>query len=215
MLQAIDLSNTLAESLAALFERARRSLVIVENGRQGAGAGVIWRAGGLVITNNHVIGRGAPRLRLLDGKQYPTRLLAREPEIDLALLQADAPAAINPDLPPALIADSRNLRVGQIALAIGHPWGQVAAVSTGIITGLGSVPVQGKRRTVEIIRSDVRLAPGNSGGPLLNAAGGVIGINTMIIGGDLGVAIPGHLVDAFVDAALGRRESERLVQAAI
>jgi serine protease Do len=103
----------------------------------------------------------------------------------------------------APIADSRALRVGEIALAIGHPWGQLAAVAAGIVSSLGNVPVHGRRGQVDIIRTDVGLAPGNSGGPLMNASGGVIGINTMIVGGDLGVAIPSHVVDTFVVETLG------------
>ena len=205
MINSIDLSNTFAESLAGVFERARRSLVIVESGRNGAGAGVIWRPGGIIVTNYHVVARGKFRIRLLNGVQYPSRLIARRSEIDLAILQAEADPAVDADLPVAPIADSHSLRIGEIALAIGHPWGQVGAASAGIISGLGSVPLQGGRGTIMVIRTDVGLAPGNSGGPLMNASGGVIGINTMIIGGDLGVAIPSHLVEAFVEETLGER----------
>jgi serine protease Do len=103
----------------------------------------------------------------------------------------------------APIADSHDLQVGQIVLAIGHPWGQLGAVSVGILSGLGEVPTRGARGSVSVIRTDVGLAPGNSGGPLMNASGGVIGINTMIVGGDLGVAIPSHFVNAFVAETLG------------
>jgi serine protease Do len=205
MLSSIDLSNTFAESLASVFERAGRSLVIVESDRHGAGAGVVWRPGGIVVTNHHVVSRGKSRLRLLNGEQYPARLVAQRPEIDLAILQADIGQPDASDLPVAPVADSRDLRIGQIALAIGHPWGQVGAVSAGIISGLGSVPLQGGHGSITVIRTDVGLAPGNSGGPLMNASGGVIGINTMIIGGDLGVAIPSHLVEAFVAETLGER----------
>jgi serine protease Do len=141
----------------------------------------------------------------LNGKQYPARLIAQRPEIDLAILQAEIGQSENPDLPVAPIADSRSLRIGQIALAIGHPWGQVGAVSAGIISSLGSVPLQDNRGSIQVIRTDVGLAPGNSGGPLMNAHGGVIGINTMIVGGDLGVAIPSHLVEKFVEETLGER----------
>lgn len=209
MINSIDLSNTFAESLAGVFERAGRSLVIVESGRHGAGAGVVWRSGGIIVTNYHVVSRGKSRIRLLNGKQFPSRLIARRPEIDLAILQAEIGQTDIPDLPVAPIADSHGLRIGQIALAIGHPWGQVGAVSAGIISGLGSVPLAGDHGSIQVIRTDVGLAPGNSGGPLMNASGGVIGINTMIVGGDLGVAIPSHLVEAFVEETLG----ERILQA--
>ena len=210
MLSTIDLSNTFAASLSSVFERARRSLVIVESGRHGAGAGVVWRPGGIIVTNNHVISRGKTRIRLLNGDLFPARLIAQRPEIDLAILQAETSDAVNVDLPVAPIADSRGLRIGQIALAIGHPWGQIGAVSAGVISSLGSLPLQDGSGSIALIRSDVGLAPGNSGGPLMNASGGVIGINTMIVGGDLGVAVPSHVVEAFVDETLG----ERLLQVA-
>lgn len=206
MLSTIDLSNTFAASLSSVFERARRSLVIVESGRHGAGAGVVWRPGGIIVTNYHVVSRGKSRIRLLNGDLYPARLIAERPEIDLAILQAETSDAVNVDLPVAPIADSRGLRIGQIALAIGHPWGQVGAVSAGVISSLGSVPLQDGSGSIALIRSDVGLAPGNSGGPLMNASGGVIGINTMIVGGDLGVAVPSHVVEAFVADTLGERQ---------
>ena len=206
MLSTIDLSNTFAASLSSVFERARRSLVIVESGRHGAGAGVVWRPGGIIVTNYHVVSRGKSRIRLLNGDPYPARLIAERPEIDLAILQAETSDAVNVDLPVAPIADSRGLRIGQIALAIGHPWGQVGAVSAGVISSLGSVPLQDGSGSIGLIRSDVGLAPGNSGGPLMNASGGVIGINTMIVGGDLGVAVPSHVVEAFVADTLGERQ---------
>jgi len=206
MLSTIDLSNTFAASLSSVFERARRSLVIVESGRHGAGAGVVWRPGGIIVTNYHVVSRGKSRIRLLNGDLFPARLIAERPEIDLAILQAETSDAVNVDLPVAPIADSRGLRIGQIALAIGHPWGQVGAVSAGVISSLGSLPLQGGSGSIVLIRSDVGLAPGNSGGPLMNASGGVIGINTMIVGGDLGVAVPSHVVEAFVADTLGERQ---------
>jgi serine protease Do len=211
MISFVDLSNTFAESLASVFERAGRSLVIVESGRHGAGAGVVWRPDGIVVTNYHVVSQGKFRLRLLNGAQYPARLIAQRPEIDLAILQAETGQTPHADLPVAPIADSRDLRIGQIALAIGHPWGQVGAVSAGIISGLGSVSLQDNHGSITVIRTDVGLAPGNSGGPLMNASGGVIGINTLIVGGDLGVAIPSHLVEAFIEETLG----ERLQQAVL
>jgi serine protease Do len=207
LINETDLSANLTEALAQVFERARRSLVVVQNGRNGAGAGVVWRTGGIVVTNHHVIAAGRARepvrLAQVDGRQLPSRLVAAEPEIDLAILQVETNGSADPGLPAAPIADSRALRVGQLVLAIGHPWGQLAAASVGILSGLGEARVRGKRGSVPVLRADVGLAPGNSGGPLMNAAGGVIGINTMIVGGDLGVAIPSQVVESFVMEALG------------
>lgn len=194
------LSERLTQALAETVQRAQRSLVVVHNGRYGAGAGVIWRLGGYILTNHHVIARGRVWVTLSDGREMPARVVAQVPEIDLALLQVDVW-----DLTPAPIADSRNLRVGQMVLALGHPWGQRGVVTAGILSGLGNA-VAGRRGLVPVLRTDVPLAPGNSGGPLVNVSGGVIGINTMIVGGDLGVAIPSHVAEQFVVQALGERE---------
>jgi len=217
MIRPFDLSNTLAGAIEEVFQRARRSLVVVHNGRQGAGAGIVWRQGGIVVTNYHVIQRGRLQIALLEetgravDRGYPAQVLVAAPEIDLAVLRVDLPPGQSESLPVAPIADSRALRVGQIALAIGHPWGQLGAVSLGVITGVGQVQVEHRppvrwsflnRGSIEVIRSDVHLAPGNSGGPLMNAVGGVIGINTMIVGGDLGIAIPSHVVNALVEEVL-------------
>lgn len=200
MNSAIDLSTIITDALATITERVKRSLVMLQNGRHRAGAGVLWRSGGYIVTNHHVIARGKAHVTLADGREYAARLVAEEPEIDMALLQID-----EPDLPVALIADSRGLRIGQIALAVGHPWGQRGAVAAGIISGLGTAVTRGSRDSIPIVRTDVGLAPGNSGGPLVNASGGVIGINTMVVGGDLGVAIPSHVVDVFVTRVIGNR----------
>jgi len=195
----IDLSASLAKALEEVVQRVQRSLVVLHNGRQGIGAGIIWRSDGVIVTNQHVIAHGGARTVLLDRREYPARLVAEDPEVDLAILKVDSN-----HLPPALVADARNLRVGQLVLAVGHPWGQRNVVTAGLISGFGTAQTRGPRQLVEVIRSDVRLAPGNSGGPLVNAAGAVVGINTMIIGGDLGIAVPSHVVSAFVEEALRR-----------
>ena len=197
-----SLSEALTRELSNVNNRLQRSVVVVHNGQRGAGAGVVWREGGYIVTNHHVIAHGKLRVSQAGGSEFPARLVAQDPEIDLALLQVE-----KSDLPAVLIADSRGLKVGQVVLAVGHPWGQRGFVTSGIISSLGEAATRGPRQSVPIIRSDVTLAPGNSGGPLANAAGGVIGINTLVVGGDLGVAIPSHIVEAFVAQALGERKA--------
>lgn len=202
-----DFPGALTEATAEIVRRVQRSLVVLHNGHHGVGAGVIWSrngsAGAYILTNHHVVAHGRQlRVALENGSplhsaEYPARLVATDEEIDLALLHVDAS-----DLPPAMIADSRSLRVGQLVLAVGHPWGQRGAVTAGLVSGLSKVQTRGRRGEVEVIRSDVRLAPGNSGGPLINASGAVVGINTMIVGGDQGIAIPSHVASAFVEQAV-------------
>jgi serine protease Do len=182
-------------SAADVLQRVQRSLIQVRNEPLGAGAGLLWRQDGIVVTNHHVIAGDGQRISvyLPNGENFPAQVLARHADIDLAILKIEAR-----NLPVALIADSRDLRVGQLVFAVGHPWGQPGVVTMGVVSALSRATTR-QGIEVPIIRSDALLAPGNSGGPLINAAGGVIGINTMIVGGDQGVAIPSHLAQQFVE----------------
>ncbi|MEK6222245.1 MAG: S1C family serine protease [Chloroflexota bacterium] len=188
-----------------LAAEAQNSLVMVQGSRSSGGAGVIWQADGIILTNNHVVRTQETFVTLWDDRQLPAKLITRDPEVDLAVLQVDAD-----DLPAAKIGDSTQLRVGELAFAIGHPWGQRNAVTFGIISHLTFAQTRGRRQTIPIIRTDARLAPGNSGGPLLNAGGEVIGLNTMIVGGDQGVAIPSAVVqDVLINLPIGTRPQEK------
>lgn len=180
--------NALSALAAEMIERARPSVVQVRSAGRGGGAGVVWRTDGAILTNDHVVGQAARvAVQLGDEQTFEARVVERNRTLDLALLQVDAD-----DLPAALVGDSAGLRVGELVFAIGHPWGQRDTVTAGIVSGVGEIAV-GANRTAQYIRSDVRLLPGNSGGPLVNARGEVIGINAMVFGGDLGVAIPSHV----------------------
>ncbi len=125
------LTNVTA-ALDDLVQRVHQFMVVVQNGEQGAGAGIVWRQDGIILTNNHVIQRRRPMVTLASGEEYRAELIDRDPEIDLALLKIDAR-----DLPAALVADSRNLRIGELVLAMGHPWGQRGVATMGVISGLG------------------------------------------------------------------------------
>jgi len=190
-LPSVDVSAAIADLVA----RIKPSVVQVRVHGRGVGAGVVWDAAGGVVTNHHVVGdvAGPVEVRLNDGRSLPARLVRRWRSADLALLQVPGGG-----LQPASAGDSANLRVGQLVLAIGHPWGQPDVVTAGIISGLGEARLPWGGRAVDYIRSDVRLAPGNSGGPLIDAAGRVVGINSMIWGGDLAVAIPVGVVQRWL-----------------
>jgi S1-C subfamily serine protease len=183
--------------MGSVADQVRRSLVIVQGHHHGTGAGVIWRENGIILTNNHVVNSRAPRVTLPDGSQYRGAVLARDPQIDLALLQIDAGG-----LTPVRVADSRRLRVGQWVLAVGHPWGQPGYVTGGVISALLRAQTQPGGREIPVIRTDAALAPGNSGGPLVDASGAVIGINTLIVGGDQSFAIPSHLAEVLAEQVL-------------
>jgi serine protease Do len=193
----IDLAARWARLPAALIERVRPSIVRVGGrGRSGA-SGVVWPPG-VVLTNHHVVADAAAEVRvtLADGRVSAARVIRASRKLDLALLALDVDG-----LAPAPIGDSTRLRVGELLFAVGHPWGQPWVVTAGIVSGLGPVRLPGRRGEARLIRSDVRLAPGNSGGPLLDARGWVVGLNTMILGGDLSVAIPSAVAQSWLEAA--------------
>lgn len=179
----------LAAEFVAMAERLRRSTVQVRGRGPGGGSGVIWRPDGLIITNAHVARGSEAIVELWDGRVLEGQVTARDQRRDLATIQLTAT-----ELPAAVIGDSAELRVGELVLAVGNPLGLVGALTTGIVHAV--TPVEG-RRGQHWVQADVRLAPGNSGGPLANAYGQVIGINSMINGG-LALAVPSNDVERFL-----------------
>ena len=159
----------------------------------GVGAGILWPLDErlIVLTNAHVVppSRGSGFLvESVTGRVANARVVARDREVDLALLSLSEPPDEWPA--PASIGDARSLRAGEIVVALGHPLGVDGALSVGV---LHAVP----NGDDVLVRADVRLAPGNSGGPLATLDGTVVGVNCMIAGG-LGIAIPAHVADRFV-----------------
>jgi serine protease Do len=184
-----------------IAEKLRRSTVIIQAGSRGSGSGVIWSSDGSVITNAHVARGAQLTVTLWDGREFSATIASRDPRRDLAALRI---AARN--LPSVSLADSSRVRAGELAIAIGNPLGFIGALTTGVIHGVGPLQGLGSRSWVQ---ADVRLAPGNSGGPLADAQGCVIGINTMVAGG-LALAIPSNDVQRFLcsgasDAWIGVR----------
>ena len=164
--------------------------VLDAKGRQsGAGSGIIVGADGDILTNNHVVS-GASKIvvTLADGREMEAQSLGGDPIVDLAVIRIDAA-----DLPVAALGDSDNLQVGQIAIAVGNPYGFERTVTVGVISALQrSIPGGGAALT-DLIQTDAKIYPGNSGGPLVDSRGEVVGINTAVVGGRTGVlgfAIP-------------------------
>ncbi|HVM72035.1 MAG TPA: trypsin-like peptidase domain-containing protein [Anaerolineales bacterium] len=183
----------LDSALDELLERIRPVLAVVQNGRRGAGAGVL-AGDGLVITNLHVVGRARSlQVLLYDDTQYEAHVVATDPKVDLALLQ------IPQNGHAAAVFSSGNPRPGELVYAFGHPWGSRNVLTGGVLSAVTSLRT--RKGLVPILRADVQLAPGNSGGPLLNAAGEVLGLNSMIFGGDQSVAIPASLIRSFLAGA--------------
>jgi serine protease Do len=193
------MSNLLQQlnlDMSSVVEQVQSSLVHIANGRHGAGAGTIWHADGLILTNAHVVGRRSLKVTLPDGRTLPARLVAHDKSLDLAAISVDAAG-----LPTIALGDSRQLQPGQWVLALGHPWGVTGAVTAGIVINVGPPP-EIPRTQRDLIQVGLHLRPGHSGGPLVNVHGQLVGINTMIAGPNVGLAIPVHVVKTFLHQSL-------------
>lgn len=185
------MDGTIERALEALAERVARSTVAIRRGRAG-GAGLILGSGA-IVTNAHVVRQPRVDVVLSDGRHFEGRLEDRDEQRDLALLRIDADGL--PSLEPR---DPADLRVGELLIAVGHPLGVTNAVSMGIAhAAVGS-------GTHRFVQADLQLAPGNSGGPLADASGRVVGINA-IAAGRLALAVPIDDVQRFTGAAPAER----------
>lgn len=185
------------DAMTALVERVRPGLVQISNGRGGRGAGTIWHPDGLIVTNAHVLHHATPQIILADGRILSARVLATDGNADLAALAVAAGG-----LPAIAHPAAWRLRPGHWVLALGHPWGITGAATAGMVIDVGSPPELPRWRGA-LIQVGVHLRPGYSGGPLVDGHGYLVGINTMMAGPEVGLAIPFPGVAAFLHRTLG------------
>ena len=160
-------------------------ITVGADGRSGQGSGFVISPDGLIVTNNHVVSDARTvRVYMPDGFHSEARVLGRDPGTDIALIRTDASLGT-----AAPLGNSKNLKRGQIAIAIGNPLGFEWTVTAGVVSALGrSMRAQNGRLIDDVIQTDASLNPGNSGGPLVSASGEVIGVNTAVIRGAQGIA---------------------------
>src|SRR5262245_41359651 len=187
-----ELLDAYSNAVVGVVEMVSPSVVHVQvrgerNGRkaQGSGSGTILSPDGLVLTNNHgVEGASAIELWLADSGKRPARSRGRDPDTDIAVLRAEG----RDSLPAARLGNSKRVKPGQVAIAIGNPFGFESTVTAGIVSAVGrSLRAQNGRLIGDVIQTDAALNPGNSGGPLVNSRGEVIGVNTAVIVGAQGI----------------------------
>src|SRR5881409_4298676 len=210
-----DLLADLAERLqpGLVYVRVQRTAAAKEEPsreepsepRSSTGSGFVIDPNGLIVTNAHVVeSAGSIHVRLADGRRFPATVVGRDNRVDLALLKIEGASRLTV-LP---LGDSNRLRVGELVLALGNPFGLEQSVSFGIVSRKGA-PLTVAAPGFEFIQTDAAINPGNSGGPLVNVAGEVIGVNSMAArNGSIGFAIPSNLVQQLVPqlATKGRVE---------
>jgi serine protease Do len=188
-LRTSSTAAALTPDIVSIVTRLRRSTVEVRDGGRGGGCGVVWSRVGVIVTNAHVVRSRRPTVVLPDGRRFEAAVAARDVERDLAVLLVAAQ-----DLAPIAIRDTTTIRPGELVLAIGSPWGLSSSAALGVIHGLGSSE---RIRSGPWLQAAIRLAPGNSGGPLADAEARLVGINALVAG-EMALAIPSGEVARFV-----------------
>lgn len=189
----LNLLPGVAAEVARVAAQVRKSMVSVKGRWNGAGSGIVWRDG-IVLSNDHVVRGDQARIQSWDGREYGAKVIGRDKTLDLAALRVEASG-----LTAATIGPSRSLKLGQLVLAVGNPLGVEGATTLGIISAVGRTAAGGR----ELVEADIDVYPGNSGGPLADIEGRVIGITSMILTPGIALAVPAHVANVSLAQWLG------------
>jgi 2-alkenal reductase len=212
--RVVTLFETAAPAVAYITtELVQTNALFEREVSQGAGSGFLWDGNGHIVTSNHVIDNARRIFVQLDaGKAVEATVVGRAPEYDLAVIRlAISPlSAVPNDVRPIALGDSKSLRIGQRVYAIGNPFGLHRTMTQGIVSALDrELPTTSSREVLGVIQTDAAINPGSSGGPLLDSAGRLVGVNAAIRPGQggfagIGFAIPVDLVNRIVPALIAR-----------
>ncbi len=191
------LSNGVSEQIADIVEQVKMGMVKIAHGPSGSGAGCIIHPEGLILTNSHVVRSDKVQVILSDGRMYQGKLLARDRSIDLAAILLE-----EQHLPVIAMGDSNSARPGELVFSLGYPWGMDGGLTYGIVIQVGRWPMESPRSKLDLMSASLHLRPGHSGGPMFNARGEIIGLNTMMQGLDVGVAVPINQAKTFLKEVL-------------
>jgi S1-C subfamily serine protease len=196
IINAIDLIKNAVVKIDIFGSQVGRKTI------SGSGSGFVFSSDGLIFTNNHVVARsGKISVVLLDGSELEASIVGKDPDSDIAILKI-----YGNGYSVAKLGDSQELRIGQFLIAIGNPLGYQHSVSTGVLSGVGrSLRTSGGQVIENVLQTDAPLNPGNSGGPLINTDGEVVGINTAIIGGAQGLSFA-------IDINMAKEVARQLIQ---
>ncbi len=189
---AFESLQALSDEFAAVVEKVKNSTVRVDARTRLAGSGIVWSADGVIATADHVVEREEDITVQLGETSYKADLVGRDPTTDLAVLRVKANNLVAAD-----VASPQTLKVGNLVLALGRPWGEDVVASAGIVSAVGRFGFGhgwGEQFREGLIHADVTLYPGFSGGPLADASGRVVGLNTSALGRGMSLAIPSETV---------------------
>lgn len=187
----------ISDQIATIVARVRLGMVKISDGKRSAGAGSVIHASGLIVTNSHVVQSRDIHVQIGSDRVVRGHLIGRDSSTDLAAIMVE-----EDDLEVIQMGDSSQIRPGEVVFSLGYPWGIDGGLTFGVVIQLGPWPIGTSSDRDNLLSASLHLRPGHSGGPMFNSRGEIVGLNTMMQGPDVGVAIPINRAKSFLKEAL-------------